>query len=225
MKRHFEQELEGLRTSLIKMGSLVEEAVALSVRSLLQRDATLSQKVIEGDDRINTLEIEIDNAIVDLLALQQPVAMDLRLIVAAQKINNDLERIGDHAVNIAESVLTLLRTQTKEPLLEIPKMADVAQGMLASALDGFIHGDPQTASAVLTQDDVIDGLNRAMIQQVAQLIKTDQDALENGLEFIRISKNLERVADLATNIAEDVIFIAQARVLKHHAEEKHRHPR
>jgi phosphate transport system protein len=221
MKRHFEQELEGLKTSLIKMGSIVEEAIAMSVNALLQRDPSLARKVIEGDERINTLEIEIDNAIVDLLALQQPVAVDLRLIVAAQKINNDLERIGDHAVNIAESVLSLLTTQTKEPLLEIPKMAHTAKAMLANALDGFIHQDPTLAKVVLEQDDMIDELNRTMVQQVVQLVKSDQDAVEGGLEFIRISKNLERVADLATNIAEEVIFVAQARIVKHHADEKH----
>ena len=219
MKRHFEQELTGLKTNLIKMGSVVEEAISLSINALLQRDEELAQKVIDRDERVNSLEIEIDNAIIDLLALQQPVAVDLRLILSAQKINNDLERLGDHAVNIAESVLTLLRTAVPDSLLEIPKMAEVAQSMLRNALDGFIHQDSQMGKSVLRQDDTIDELNRTLVKQAVQFMKNDPGAIETGLELIRISRNLERVADLATNIAEEVIFIAQARVVKHHAVE------
>ena len=220
MKRHFEQELEGLKTNLIKMGSIAEEAIALAVRALHEHDAALAQKVIDGDERVNALEIEIDNAIVDLLALQQPVAVDLRLILAAQKINNDLERIGDHAVNIAESVGALLRLNAYDALLEIPKMTAVAQEMLRDALDAFIHQDPRLGRTVLEKDDGIDALNRTMVVQVVELMKKDRNAIDSGLELIRISRNLERVADLATNIAEDVIFITQAKVVKHHAEEK-----
>lgn len=219
MKRHFEQELDSLKTNLVKMGSVVEEAIALSIRALLQRDEGLAQKIIDRDERVNSLEIEIDNAIIDLLALQQPVAVDLRLILSAQKINNDLERLGDHAVNIAESVLTLLRTSMPGSLLEIPTMAEVAQSMLRNALDGFIHQDSQLGRSVLNQDDTIDELNRTLVKEAVQLMRSDQKAIETGLELIRISRNLERVADLATNIAEEVIFIAQARVVKHHSGE------
>ncbi|HJW31412.1 MAG TPA: PhoU domain-containing protein, partial [Saprospiraceae bacterium] len=121
MQRHFEKELESLKTSLIKMGSIAEDAVGTAIRALITHDSSLAQKIIDGDERVNVLEMEIDNAIVDLLALQQPVASDLRLILAAQKINNDLERIGDHAVNIAESALTLSRMPIHERLLELPK--------------------------------------------------------------------------------------------------------
>ncbi len=220
MKRHFEQELEGLKTNLIKMGSIAEEAIAMAIRALHEHDAALAQKVIDGDERVNALEIEIDNAIVDLLALQQPVAVDLRLILAAQKINNDLERIGDHAVNIAESVGALLRLKAYDALLEVPKMTGVAQEMLRNALDAFIHQDPGLGRTVLEQDDGIDALNRLMVMQVVELMKKDRNAIDSGLELIRISRNLERVADLATNIAEDVIFITQAKVVKHHAEDK-----
>jgi phosphate transport system protein len=219
MQRHFEKELEQLKTDLIKMGSVVEEAIALSIKSLLEHNQELARKVIDGDERTNSFEIAIDNAIVDLLALQQPVAIDLRLILSAQKINNDLERIGDHAVNIAESALALLKKPIDAPLLEIPKMAHVAQAMLRNALDGFIHQDPQLGKSVLSQDDIIDELNRTMVTKVVQLMKSDQKAIDGGLELIRVSRNLERVADLATNIAEEVIFITQARVVKHHAAE------
>jgi phosphate transport system protein len=220
MKRHFEQELESLKTSLIKMGSLVEEAIAASVKAVFQQDEELAREVIDGDDRVNALEIEIDNAIIDLLALQQPVAIDLRLILAVQKINNDLERIGDHAVNIAESALSLAKTSRSEQLLEIPKMVEIAQSMLRNALDGFIHQDPKLGKSVLEQDDLVDELNRKMAKDVLESMKHDQKAIEVGLECIRVSRNLERVADLATNIAEEVIFMAQARVVKHHASQK-----
>jgi phosphate transport system protein len=223
MKRHFEQELESLKTSIIKMGSLVEEAIVLATKSLLESDSSLAQKVIDNDARVNQLEIEIDNAIVDLLALQQPVAIDLRLILAAQKINNDLERIGDHAVNIAESAMALIKIKSREPFLELPKMASLAQFMLHDALDGFIHKDVKLGRKVLELDDQIDNLNRKMTTEVVHLMKEKQQSIECGLELIRVSRNLERVADLATNIAEEVIFIAQARVVKHHAEEQHHH--
>ncbi len=219
MPRHFENELESLKTTLIKMGSVAEEAIRSSIKALLDDDAVMAQKVIQGDERINSLEIEIDNAIIDLLALQQPVAVDLRLILAAQKINNDLERIGDHAVNIAQSALALSNSSMKEPLLDLPKMSEIVQQMLRDALDGFIHKDVALGNKVLAQDDLIDDMNKKTTQEVVRLMKGDPKSIEGGLDLIRVSRNLERVADLATNIAEEVIFIAQARVVKHHAGE------
>jgi len=188
MERHFQRELESLKTSLIKMGSVVEENIAFAIRSVLEKRNDLTHKVIETDKRVDALEIEIDNAVIDLLALQQPVASDLRFIIAAQKINNDLERIGDHAVNIAEAAETICSLSKVEMLEEIPTMADITKMMLKDALDSFILLDPAKARLVL--------------------------------ELNRVSRNLERVADLATNIAEEVIFQTQARVVKHHADEK-----
>lgn len=217
MQRHFEKELESLKTNLIKMASLVEESIGLSIRALLNQDPELAKKVIEGDGRINSLELEIDNAIVDLLALQQPVAIDLRLILAAAKINNDLERIGDHAVNIAQSALAVCETRPDEPLLELPRMAEITQKMLRDALDSFIHNDPQMSKTVLSTDDIVDELNRMMDHEVIDLMRKDPNLIEGGLQLIRVSKNLERVADLATNIAEEVIFITEAQFVKHHA--------
>jgi phosphate transport system protein len=220
MDRHFQHELESLKTMLIKMGSVVEDNISNALQALLEQKGSLAQKVIENEGRINTLEIEIDNAIFDLLALQQPVASDLRFIIASQKINNDLERIGDHAVNIAESDLNLLRIKPIDSLLELPKMAVITKTMLRNALDSFILMDPKLAQTVLETDDKIDDLNRSMTVSVIELLKSDQHAIECGLEFIRISRNLERIADISTNIAEEVIFHTQARVVKHHAEEK-----
>jgi len=220
MDRHFQHELESLKTMLIKMGSVVEDNISNALQALLEQKGSLAQKVFENEDRINTLEIEIDNAIFDLLALQQPVASDLRFIIASQKINNDLERIGDHAVNIAESDLNLMKIKPIDSLLELPKMAVTTKTMLRNALDSFILLDPKLAQTVLETDDQIDELNRSMTVSVIELLKSDRHTIECGLEFIRISRNLERIADISTNIAEEVIFHTQARVVKHHAEEK-----
>ncbi len=220
MERHFQRDLETLKSNVIKMGSLVEQNLFDAMDAVLKNDSTLASRVIAADGKVNQFEIEIDNGVVDLLALQQPVASDLRLILAIQKINNDLERIGDHAVNIAESAFRLVETPQDEPLLEIPNMAKIAKEMFQQALDSFIHLNAQLAQSVLESDDRIDTLNRAMNAHVIKLIKKDQKSLEGGLELLRISRNLERVADLTTNIAEEVIFHTQARVVKHHAGEK-----
>jgi phosphate transport system protein len=220
MERHFQHELESLKIMLIKMGSVVEDNISNALQALLEQQGSLAQKVFEHEDRINTLEIEIDNAIFDLLALQQPVASDLRFIIASQKINNDLERIGDHAVNIAESDLNLLKIKPIDSLLELPKMAVITKSMLRNALDSFIFLDPILAQTVLETDDQIDDLNRSMTVNVTDFLKSDRHTIECGLEFIRISRNLERIADISTNIAEEVIFHTQARVVKHHAEEQ-----
>lgn len=220
MERRFEHELESLRTSLVKMGSVVEDSIGTAIRSLLNRDDALAQKVIDADERINSLELEIDNSILDLLALQQPVASDLRFILASQKINNDLERIGDHAVNIAESVQALRQFPNVRPTEEIPRMAEITRTMLKEVLDSFIQPDPRLALEVLKRDDEIDELNREVARKVINLVRKDPQIIEGSLAIVRVSRNLERVADLATNIAEEVLFYTQARVVKHHAEER-----
>jgi len=202
------------------MGSVVEENIASAIRTVLEKSNGLAQKVIETDQRIDALEIEIDNAVIDLLALQQPVASDLRFIIAAQKINNDLERIGDHAVNIAEAAEILHSFPQFEILEEIPKMAGITKSMLKDALDSFILLDPVKARMVITTDDQIDDLNRLVARKIIGWVKTNTQSIECGLEMSRVSRELERVADLATNIAEEVIFHTQARVVKHHADEK-----
>lgn len=219
MERHFQRELESLKTTLIKMGSAAEENVIQALRAVTERDMELARNVIEMDQRVDDLEVEIDHAIIDLLALQQPVASDLRFIIAAQKINNDLERIGDHAVNIAQSTSRFAAAPGVD-MLDIPEMAELAKKMLRDALDCFVRLDPVHARAILDSDDRIDELDRNMGNKVTQLIKTNQRTLECGMELIQVSRNLERIADLATNIAEEVIFQAQARIVKHHADEK-----
>lgn len=220
MERHFQKELESLKTSLIKMGSVVEENVDAAIRAVIEKNENIARKVIETDTRVDALEIEIDNAIVDLLALQQPVASDLRLILAALKINNDLERISDHAVNIAEVTNVLRSLPEGQMLEEIPQMANITKMMLKESLDSFILLDPEKARAVLKTDDKIDDLNRQVVQKIIERVKKNTQTVESGLGLSRISRNMERVADLTTNIAEEVIFYTQARVVKHHADEK-----
>jgi len=211
MERHFQRELESLKTSLVKMGSVVEENVNKAIRSVIEKSSTLAEQVIE---------IEIDNAIVDLLALQQPVASDLRFIVAAIKINNDLERISDHAVNIAQSARVLCTITDARIPDEIPQMASITKTMLKEAIDSFISLNPAMAQKVLTSDDQIDDFNRLVMKKVVEVMKGNKDAVECEMELGRISRNLERIADLTTNIAEEAIFHTQARIVKHHAEER-----
>jgi phosphate transport system protein len=220
MQRHFVEELEALKTNLIKMGSFAEESIARSIRALLERDAELAREVIAQDERINAMEIEIGDAIVDLLALQQPVATDLRFILAALKINNDLERIGDHAVNIAESALKYAGMEPVKPFVDLPKMAQVTKDMLRDSIDAFIHADSAKARAVLISDDTIDDFNRKIVDELVVLMRVEPVVIEQALDLIRVSRNLERVADLSTNIAEEVVFVAEAHVVKHHAEER-----
>jgi len=222
MERHFQKELESLKTSLVKMGSVVEENFERSIRSVNERNSDIADQVIETDKRVDALEIEIDNAIVDLLALQQPVASDLRFILAALKINNDLERISDHAVNIAEAAHILCSIANARVLEEIPQMAAITKVMLKDAIDSFILMNPSMAHKVLKSDDQIDDLNRLVTKRVIAVIKDKTETVEGELELVRISRNLERIADLTTNIAEEVIFHTQARVVKHHAEENNK---
>jgi phosphate transport system protein len=220
MERHFDRELESLKTMLMKMASMAEDNFHNAIRSLVERNIELAQQVIRTDGRVDALELEIDNAIVDMLALQKPVASDLRLIIAAQKINNDLERISDHAVNIAQSAQTLTASAVLPSLLQIPQMAEMTRSMLRDALDSFLHLEPDKARAVCKQDDQVDDINRSNAREVIGFIGAKTLPVEEGLDLIRVSRNLERVADLATNIAEEVVFLTQARVMKHHADEK-----
>ncbi|HSQ75641.1 MAG TPA: phosphate signaling complex protein PhoU [Bacteroidota bacterium] len=219
MERHFERELEGLKTMLMKMASMAEDNYHHGIRSVLEKDKKLAELVIQTDARVDALEMEIDNAVVDILALQKPVASDLRLIIAAQKINNDLERISDHAVNIAQSAVTLADSPHVTSMMNIPAMSERTRAMLRDALDSFLYLDPEKARAVCKQDDEIDDMNRSNAREVIGLIGAKTIPVEEALDLIRVSRNLERVADLATNIAEEVVFLTQARNIKHRAEE------
>jgi phosphate transport system protein len=217
--RHFQEELEQLKTRLLEMGGLAEEHVRLSVKGLVDRDHDLIDRVLRGDEPINALHIEIDNRCFTLLALFQPMAADLRTIVAAVKINTDLERVGDLAVNIAEMARRYATHAPVKKLVDLPLMASIAQSMLRDALDAFVRRDVELARQVLNEDDRLDALKTQIFRELLTYMLQDPTTIEPAIDLILISRHLERIGDHATNIAEDVIFIVSARDVRHHAGE------
>jgi phosphate transport system protein len=189
------------------------------VEALLHRDSTKAAQVISGDHRIDAFELEIEELVVKLLATQQPMARDLRLLMAAMKISNDLERVGDHAVNIAQSAERLLAHRPIAPEPEIVEMARQARTMLADALDAFVRGDPQAGRAICRRDDSVDALHHSVFRILLTHMMEDPHIIGAGMDLFLVSRNLERVADLATNIAEDVVFLVEGKSIKHHAED------
>jgi phosphate transport system protein len=217
--RHFQDELEQLKTRLLEMGGIAEEQVRTAVRGLVDRDYGLIDQVLVGDDPLNSLHIEIDNRCFTLLALYQPMAADLRTIVAAVKINTDLERVGDLAVNIAEAARRYASHPPVKKLIDIPRMATIAQTMLRDALDAFVRRDTDLAQQVLNEDDRLDSLKTQIFRELLTYMLQDPSTIEPALDLILISRHLERIGDHATNVAEDVIFIVSARDVRHHARE------
>jgi phosphate transport system protein len=217
-RHHFEAELQGLRNQLLVMGGLVEERVHRAVHALVHRNEAEAQRIIATDKEINDLQIDIDDRCLRLLATQTPLAVDLRLITSAMKINADLERVGDQAVNIAESVLVLIPQPPLKPLIDIPRMAEIAERMIRDALDAFVKRDAELARDVLRRDDEVDELKDQVFRELLTYMMADPGTIRRALALILIGRNLERIADHATNIAEDVIFIAEAKDVRHHAE-------
>ena len=221
MERHFDEELNELKTRLLLMGGRAETVVHKAIDSLKRRDSTLAEEVIRDDRLIDQLEVEIDERCIRLLALRQPVGQDLRFITSALKIVNDLERVGDHAVNIAQSAVKLNKEPELKPLVDIPRMASISTRMLTEALDAFVRNDAGAARRILVEDDEVDHLKSQMFRELLSYMLEKPTTITRALELILVSRNLERVADLATNVAEEVVFIAEARVVKHHMEERH----
>ena len=217
--RHFQEELEQLKTRLLEMGGLAEERVRTAVRALVERDSALVERVLAGDGPINRLHIEIDSRCFKLLALHQPMAVDLRAIVSAVKINTDLERVGDLAINIAEAVRRYTRHPPVKELIDIPRMAEIAQRMLRNALDSYVRRDIELAHGVLNEDDTLDALKTQVFRELLTYMLQDTHTIEPSLDLILISRHLERIGDHATNVAEDVIFMVSARDVRHHAGE------
>jgi len=213
--RHFVEELEELKQLLLTMGGLAEERLRLAVRGLVDRDHGALEEVIAGDARIDDLQIEVDKRCFTLLALYQPVAVDLRTVVSALKINTDLERVGDFAVNIGEVARRYLLHPPVKPLIDLPRMGELALKMLREALDAFVAKDVSLARTVLRQDDWLDALKDQVFREVLTYMLGDSATIEPGINLILISRHLERVGDHATNIAEDVIFIVEARDVRH----------
>jgi phosphate transport system protein len=215
--RHFAEELDELKQRLLMMGGLAEERVRLAMRALVERDHELIAEVVGGDQAINVMQLEIDDRCFKLFALYQPMAVDLRTIVSAIKINSDLERVGDLAVNIAEAADRYVAHPPVKALIDLPRMGSLAQLMLRQALDAFVSQDIGAAHEVLAQDDVLDGLKNQIFRELLTYMLGDPRKIEPGIDLILISRHLERIGDHATNIAEDVIFIVEARDVRHHA--------
>jgi phosphate transport system protein len=217
--RHFHDELSHVKVRLLTMSGEAEAALGLAVEALLQRDSEKAQRVIAGDRVIDAMEVEIEEQSINLLALQQPMARDLRMLTSALKIANDLERVGDHAVNIAQSAERLNQARPIAPEPEIVEMARLAKEMLSDALEAFIRGDAQAGREVCRRDDKVDALHRSVFRILLTHMMEDPHTIGSGMELFLVSRNLERVADLATNIAEDVVFLVEGRSIKHHAED------
>jgi len=205
-RTRFQQGLDELRTKLLAMGGMAEHAIELAVRALVERDSQAAQKVLEREAEINTIEREIDELGFDLLAMQQPMAVDLRFILAIIKINADLERVGDQAVNVAQRALDLMKFPPADLPIDVPRMAELASGMVRTALESFLAGDANRAQGVLEIDDQVDGMNREIFGVVTAAIKEQPEISRQALDTLIVARNLERIADHATNIAEDVIF-------------------
>lgn len=215
VQRHFQEELDVLKARLLAMGGLAEERVRESVRGLTDRDPSALDAVMTGDEPVNDLHIEVDDRCFKLLALHQPMAADLRVVVAAVKINTDLERVADLAVNIAEAGRRYLRHPPVKALIDIPRMGELAQAMLRDALDSFVRRDIGLARHVIAQDDTLDGLKTQIFRELLTYMLQDPATIEPALDLILVSRHLERIGDHATNVAEDVIFILSARDVRH----------
>lgn len=213
--RHFESELDRLKETLVRMAGLAERQVDLAVESLLERDVERAQQVMDGDQEIDELEMAVDNQAISLLALQQPMARDLRFITMAMKIGNDLERVGDHAVNIAEVLEYIAEAPRLPPLPELEEMTGLATDMLNDALDAFVRADASLARDIGRRDDRVDELHENVFRILLTHMMEQPRTIGAGIDLILVSRNLERIADLATNVAEDVVFMVEGKTIKH----------
>ena len=216
--RRFEEELEQLNAKLLEMSALVEMAVVRSLTAVLDKDANAAEEVYKKEGRINQIELEIDAFAIDLLATQQPAASDLRLIVAALKINTDLERIGDLAVNVAQRATSLMQAPLISPMVDIPHIGALVQSMVRKSLDAFVHRDAELARSVLASDDAVDSLRDASYHELTSFMERDPRHIKQAVDLLAIVRNLERIADHSTNIAEDVLFMVKGIDVRHHAE-------
>jgi phosphate transport system protein len=213
--RPFDKGLEELQKKLVHMAAIAETMIDKAVSELVTRDEHVADKVPEYEDELNRTQIEVDELALVLLATQQPVARDLRFIVAATKINSDLERIGDLVVNITENVRVLAQQPRLKPLIDIPRMAELARKMVRESVQAFLGEDPQLAQAVILNDDEVDGLKQQILRELLTYMIADPRTVERSLALIFISRHLERIADHATNIAQDIIYMVQGRDVRH----------
>ena len=215
MQRHFHEELEALKQTLLAMGGLVEDQIRRVIRALLERDGALAQEIIDRDARVNAYDVEVDETCVELLALHQPAAGDLRFITTAMKIVTDLERIGDQAVNIAQRALELHREPQLKPYIDLPRMAECAQRMVKESLDAFVARDTALARRVCAADGEVDALKEQIFRELLTFMMADPGTIPRAIRLILISRFIERVADHATNIAEMVIYMVESKMVRH----------
>ena len=215
MQRHFHEELEALKQTLLAMGGLVEDQIRRVMRALTERDDALAQEVIDRDRQVNAYDVEVDETCVNLLALHQPAAGDLRFITTAMKIVTDLERIGDQAVNIAQRALELNNEPQLKPYIDLPRMAEKAQAMVKESLDAFVARDTALARRVRAEDEAVDALNHQIFRELLTFTMADPTTIPRAIRLILIARFLERVADHATNIAEMVIYLVESRMVRH----------
>ena len=216
MERHFDEELKELNKQLLRMSALVEETISRSVKALVERRDDLAREVIKHEEEINMLEIEIDELCLRLLALHQPKAIDLRFITSVMKINSDLERIADQAVNIAERTEEIIKQPLLKPLIDIPRMAILAQKMVKDSIDSLVNKDETLARDVCKRDDEVDDLNDQIFRELLTYMMQAPKTVTIAIELILVGRHLERIADHATNIAEDVIYFVRGETIKHH---------
>jgi len=216
--RHFIEELDELQRELLEMAGLVEQAVHEGVLSVTERDPERAQRVLINEARINQMEIRIDEMATRLLALNQPMARDLRFLTAAIKINNDLERMGDLAVNIVERALSLARQAPVSPEIDMPRMGKLVESMVRDSLDAFVKRDAELARIVLAADDAVDDQRDVISRELVAFMERDPATISRSLDLFLVARNLERIADHATNVAEDVLFLVQGIDVRHHAE-------
>ena len=215
MERHIDVELRRLKDALLRMAGLAETSIGLAVKALVSRDAEIAKQVIASDAAVNALEIEVDDLCMRTMALYQPEARDLRFLAMALKINNDLERMGDQAVNIAERTLELLKEPLLKPLIDIPRMAELAQRMVKDSLDAFVSRDARAASEIIARDDEVDRLMEQLFRELLSYMIEDPRTISRALRLMMVAKYLERIGDGATNICEMVVYLVEGRVIRH----------
>lgn len=220
MATTFEHELDELKQQILLMGAKAESMIHESVQALVMRDRSMYANIAQLEADVNRFQVEIDDRCFKLLALRQPMAHDLRFIISAMKIDSDLERIADQAINITQNTDILLQFPEVKPLIDIPRMADIAKGMLRDALDALVEGDAPRARAIVLRDDEVDGLKDQVIRELLTYMISDPQTIKPGLQLVLVARNLERIADHATNIAEDVVYMVEAKDIRHHAEDR-----
>jgi phosphate transport system protein len=219
MPKHFQREIENLKKKVLGLGAKIETAVHEAIRSIEERDASLAQGIIDDDIQIDDFEVEVEEECLKILALHQPVAIDLRFIVAVLKINNDLERIGDLAVNIAERSVFLASVPEVSESFDFARMSGKTESMLNKSLDALVNMDSELAHEVCIDDDEVDSINRQMYLKIQETIQREPGQIASLIHLLSVSRHLERIADHATNIAEDIIYMIDGKIIRHQSEQ------